>query len=121
MGLSNRVHLLGFLSSPDAWSTLGVADLFVCPSEAEPWGLVINEAVAAGLPVLASDQCGAAEDLVVRDRTGEIVPTGDVRAWEHALRQTNFPAFAPDFATIRIRRINAASMMMSTCFVLDLA
>jgi glycosyltransferase involved in cell wall biosynthesis len=48
---------------------------------------VINEAVVAGLPVLVSDQCGAAENLVVADRTGEIVPTGDVRAWEDALRR----------------------------------
>jgi len=87
LGISNRVHLLGFLSSPDTWSMLGIADLFVCPSEAEPWGLVINEAVAAGLPVLASDQCGAAENLLVPDRTGEIVPTGNVPAWEDALRR----------------------------------
>jgi glycosyltransferase involved in cell wall biosynthesis len=87
LGLANRVHLLGFLSSPDAWSLLGIADLFVCPSEAEPWGLVINEAVAAGLPVLVSDQCGAAEDLVVPDRTGEIIPMGNVTAWASALRR----------------------------------
>lgn len=85
--LGNRVHLLGFLSSPDAWSMLGIADLFVCPSEAEPWGLVINEAVAAGLPALVSDRCGGAENLVVPDRTGEIVPMGNVMAWEDVLRR----------------------------------
>lgn len=90
LDLGNRVHLLGFLSSPEAWSALGVADLFVCPSQAEPWGLVINEAVASGLPVLASDQCGAAEDLVAPGRTGEIVPTGIAAAWEAVLlRWTN--------------------------------
>jgi glycosyltransferase involved in cell wall biosynthesis len=87
LGVHDRVHLTGFLSSPDTWRMLGAADLFVCPSEAEPWGLVINEAVAAGLPVLVSDQCGAAENLVVPGRTGEIVPTGNVPAWGEALRR----------------------------------
>jgi glycosyltransferase involved in cell wall biosynthesis len=86
LGFSKRVHLTGFLPSPETWGMLGMADLFVCPSEAEPWGLVINEAVAAGLPVLVSDRCGAAEDLVVPGRTGEIVPMGNVTAWERALR-----------------------------------
>jgi glycosyltransferase involved in cell wall biosynthesis len=87
LGIASRVHLTGFLSSPEVWRMLGIADLFACPSEAEPWGLVINEAVAASLPVLVSDQCGAAEDLVVPDRTGEIVPTGNVLAWESAVRR----------------------------------
>jgi glycosyltransferase involved in cell wall biosynthesis len=94
--LSDRVHLAGFLPSPEAWSMLGMADLFVCPSEAEPWGLVINEAVAAGLPVLASDQCGAAENLLVPDRTGEIVATGNVSAWEDALRRWTSRILAGD-------------------------
>jgi glycosyltransferase involved in cell wall biosynthesis len=85
LGLSNQVHLTGFMPSPEAWKTLGAADLFVCPSENEPWGLVINEAVAAGLPVLVSDQCGAAEDLVVAGRTGDIVVTGSIRSWVDTL------------------------------------
>jgi glycosyltransferase involved in cell wall biosynthesis len=87
LGVGDRVHLPGFLSSPDTWRLLGASDVFVCPSEAEPWGLVINEAVVAGLPVLATDQCGAAENLVLPQRTGEILPTGDLAAWEHALQR----------------------------------
>lgn len=48
------------------------ADVFVLPSSFEPWGLVVNEAMAAGLPVLVSNQVGAADDLVEGQDTGYI-------------------------------------------------
>jgi glycosyltransferase involved in cell wall biosynthesis len=104
LGVSQRVHLLGFLSSPDTWRMLGAADVFVCPSEAEPWGLVINEAVVAGLPVLATDQCGAAENLVLPKQTGEILPTADLAAWESALRQWSGRILAGDRGDIAAMR-----------------
>jgi len=44
------------------------AGCFVLPSISEPWGLAVNEAIAAGTPVLVSDRCGCAPDLV---RPGE--------------------------------------------------
>ena len=40
------------------------ARCFVLPSTREPWGLVVNEAMASGLPVIVSNRCGCAEDLV---------------------------------------------------------
>ncbi len=46
------------------------ASAFVLPSTREPWGLVVNEAMAAGLPVLVSNRCGCAEDLVVNGENG---------------------------------------------------
>jgi glycosyltransferase involved in cell wall biosynthesis len=46
------------------------AGCFVLPSTREPWGLVANEAMAAGLPVLISRRCGCAEDLVLEGENG---------------------------------------------------
>lgn len=50
------------------WSTVpvyyGICDVLILPSVSEPWGAVVNEAMACGMPVLVSDACGAAHDLV---------------------------------------------------------
>jgi glycosyltransferase involved in cell wall biosynthesis len=96
LGVASRVHLPGFRSAEETWRILGVSDLFVMPSENEPWGLAINEAVAAGLPALVSEECGAAEDLVVRDRTGEILRVGDLSSWTSAVERWYHRAAAGD-------------------------
>jgi glycosyltransferase involved in cell wall biosynthesis len=59
------------------------ADTFVLPSRSEPWGMVLNEAAAAGLPLVATDEAGAAHDLI--DGNGFRVPAGDVAALREAL------------------------------------
>lgn len=56
------------------------ASAFILPSSYEPWGLVVNEAMAAGLPVIVSDQVGAAHDLVEGRDTGFIFPYNDADA-----------------------------------------
>ena len=48
------------------------ADVFVLPSSFEPWGLVVNEAMACGLPIIASDRVGCVDDLVKDQDTGII-------------------------------------------------
>jgi glycosyltransferase involved in cell wall biosynthesis len=52
------------------------SDVLVLPSDDEPWGLVINEAMAAGLPVICSDACGAAGDLVEDGANGYVFRSG---------------------------------------------
>jgi glycosyltransferase involved in cell wall biosynthesis len=84
-GVASRVHLAGFQPARKVWTLMGASDLFAISSESEPWGLVVNEAVAAGLPVLATDECGAAEDLIDPGRTGEILRVGDIAAWTAAV------------------------------------
>ena len=56
------------------------SDIFVLPSTEEPWGLVVNEVMASGLPVVVTDEVGAAPDLVEGKETGFIYPCGDINA-----------------------------------------
>jgi len=53
-----------------------MADLFVLPTREDIWGLVVNEAMARGLPIITTDNCGAGVELV-RDN-GVIIPTESV-------------------------------------------
>jgi len=77
-GVGSRMHFLGFRPSLAAWEILGACDLFFFPSTDEKWGLVLNEALAAGVPALVSDWVGSAEDLVVPGLTGDAFPCGDL-------------------------------------------
>jgi len=56
------------------------ADLFVLPIRYDGWGIVVNQAVGAGLPAICSDAVGAARDLIEPGRNGAIVPASDVDA-----------------------------------------
>jgi glycosyltransferase involved in cell wall biosynthesis len=62
-----------------------VADVFALLSTHEPWGVVVNEAAASGLPLVLSDRVGAAYDLLVDGENGALVPAGDVPAAAAAL------------------------------------
>lgn len=70
LGLSGCVHFRGFLQYDELPQLLALAAAFVHVSLSEQWGLVVNEAMAAGLPVIVSRQCGCAEDLVEDDING---------------------------------------------------
>jgi glycosyltransferase involved in cell wall biosynthesis len=63
-GLTAAVHLPGFVQYDALPAWYGLASAFVLPSAVEPWGLVVNEAMAAGLPVLVSEACGCVPELV---------------------------------------------------------
>ena len=63
-GMDGVVHMPGFLQQVDILPYLAHAGCFVHASTREQWGLVINEAMASGLPVILSNRCGCFEDLV---------------------------------------------------------
>ncbi len=75
---------LGFRNQSEMPSLYGMADILVVPSEREPWGLVVNEAMACGTAAIVSDQVGCALDLVEEER-GAVVPANDVDALADAL------------------------------------
>lgn len=69
-----NVHFVGFRQPDELPPYYALSDLFVLPSRVEPWGVVVNEAMACHLPVVLSDRVGAAGDLVKSGQTGFVVP-----------------------------------------------
>ena len=59
-----NVFMPGFKQMMEIPKYLAISDVFILPSTSEPWGLVVNEAMAAGLPVLVSRRCGCYPDIV---------------------------------------------------------
>jgi glycosyltransferase involved in cell wall biosynthesis len=64
------VRFAGLRSTAEILPYYAFAHAFVLPSRREPWGLVVNEALAAGLPVIVSNRCGCAADLVAQGVNG---------------------------------------------------
>lgn len=73
------VEFAGFVSGNALAGLYAAADLFVLPSSSEPWGLVVNEAMHAGLPVIVSDHVGS-QPLVEPGINGDVFPCGDASA-----------------------------------------
>lgn len=72
-----NVYFTGFKNQSEISKYYSAADIFVLPSESETWGLVVNEAMNFGLPVILSDNIGCAKDLVVEGENGFIYETGN--------------------------------------------
>lgn len=70
--MTQKIRYLGRLSGESLLEIYHAADILVLPSHIEPWGLVVNEAMAVGLPVIVSDRVGCADDLVEHGKTGFI-------------------------------------------------
>lgn len=97
------VHVVGFLGPLQIARAYAAADLLVLPSaHNEPWGMVVNEAMHCGLPVVVSHRVGSSTDLVHDDINGYVVEAGDTDALAHAIERI---AASPE----RRRRFGEAS------------
>lgn len=76
----------GFRNQAELPRLLGASDVFVLPSQNEPWGLIINEAMAAGLAIVTAREVGAVPDLVHDGVNGALFDAGDVPGLADALR-----------------------------------
>ena len=88
LGLNGQVHFVGFTNQTQLPGVYRASDLMVLPSEYEPFGVVVNEAMLCGCPVAASDRVGAAYDLIRTGENGFVFPSGDVDALSTILRKS---------------------------------
>ncbi len=79
------VRFPGFRNQSELPSFFALADVFVLPSRHEPWGLIVNEAMASGCAVIVSNEVGAHADLVTDGVEGFVFPVGDIEALATAL------------------------------------
>ena len=75
--LPSNVYTIPFLTKEQLFDYYRAADLFVLPTREDIWGLVINEAMACGMPIITTDRCVAGLELVKDGDNGYLVPVGD--------------------------------------------
>jgi len=105
-----QFHHLGFCNQTEMPAVYATADILVLPSDGnETWGLVANEALACGRPIIVSDAAGCAPDLAADGTVGRIFPVGDVAALAGAIRDVLVSPPAPEFIAARSRAYGAAA------------
>lgn len=82
----DNVVFTGFVNQTELPAIYGASDVFVLPSEQESWGLAVNEAMCAGLPIVVSREVGCVPDLVKDGANGFTPAAGDVDGLARALR-----------------------------------
>jgi glycosyltransferase involved in cell wall biosynthesis len=80
LGITDRLRFLGFINQSGLPRVYRASDVFVLPSEYEPFGVVVNESMLSGCTVIVSDQVGARFDLVRDGETGFVFPMGNLDA-----------------------------------------
>lgn len=82
-----NVTLHGFLQQDELPRMLGRADIFVLPTRSDPWGLVVNEAMSTGLPVIVSDKAGCEKDMVIDGYNGFRFKAGNIESLMRAIQR----------------------------------
>jgi glycosyltransferase involved in cell wall biosynthesis len=101
------IQFRGFVQRDDLPSYYALADTFVFPTHSDPWGLVINEAMSSGLPIICSSAAGCCADLVQDGRNGRVVPPHEVSQLRDALAECT------DSAEISLLRGECSSQIIS--------
>ncbi len=110
LGLQN-VHFVGFKLKEELKEYYKASDLFVLPTREDIWGLVVNEAMACGLPVVTTDKCIAGLELVENGANGYIVPVDDEEALaSKILEALNDPDVMPQNSLTKIKDYTIQNM-----------
>jgi glycosyltransferase involved in cell wall biosynthesis len=110
LGVASRVRFLGFVNQSQLPAVYTAADLLVLPSEFEPFGLVVNEAMCCGCAAAASDRCGAARDLVTPVSPEFVFRSGDIDALAELIKKaTADPARLKDLGRASLAHVQTWS------------
>jgi glycosyltransferase involved in cell wall biosynthesis len=110
----------GFLNQSEMPKAYAAADVLVLPSDRqETWGLVVNEAMASGLPAIVSDAAGCVSDLIVAGETGYAYPAGNVEALADALRAIRASGRAAEMGRAASERVRDYSVDRAADGVLE--
>ena len=82
-----NVTIIDFLAKEALYDYYKASDIFILPTREDVWGLVVNEAMACGLPVVSSDNCVAAQELIEQGENGFIYPVYDIDAMKDCLQK----------------------------------
>ena len=85
-----RMHFLKFMPSEELKKYYLCADVFVFPTHKDIWGLVVNEAMASGLPVITTDRCISGLEMISDNGNGYIVKDNDINNLESRMREILF-------------------------------
>jgi glycosyltransferase involved in cell wall biosynthesis len=114
LNVADRVQFLGFVNQSHLPALYKSADLMVIPSSYEPFGLVVNESMLCGCPVVASDRVGAVRDLITHGETGYVYPCGDIPAFSKTISEAlRNPAALASIQTNALAKIRAWSPQAS--------
>ncbi len=107
------ITFTGFVQQPSLFSWFAQARALVLPSVSEQWGLVVNEALAAGLPVLVSERCGCVPELVRAGDTGWSFDPEDVSGLAKLMAQVE------RLSEQELQRMGAAAEQLISSWDLD--
>lgn len=108
-----RVHWEGFVNQSRLPFYYRAADVLVLPSVVEPWGLVVNEAMACGTPCIVSDRAGAGPDLVAGPGVGCTFSVSDAANLEELLRKSTDASVRQEWEQGAAKAISRATMPLS--------
>ena len=90
-----NVYFIDFMTKKDLAKYYQAADLFVLPTREDIWGLVINEALSYGLPIITTDKCVAGCELVKSNRVGRIISITDFESFNKEFKKAIKDSYSP--------------------------
>jgi glycosyltransferase involved in cell wall biosynthesis len=96
------IRVAGFTQREQLAAYYGLAEALIFPTYSDPWGLVVNEAMVCGLPIICTEVAGCVADLVCSGHNGLVTKPGDVAALTSALQELADP--------VRLKQMGAASV-----------